>query len=110
MSSPETSKPLATLRVTFQVDDVHSGARVWSRTVSPILESINTAAAEAEVAGHAAALLSEAILEAERAPFFRRRPHEDDLGLRPAGFYNPQQTGPGRGRAMLRRFSRCIQR
>jgi adenylate cyclase len=55
------------LRVTFQVDDVHSGARVWSRTVSPVLESAGAAAAEAEVAGHAEALLSEAILEAERA-------------------------------------------
>ncbi len=41
------------LRVTFEVDDVHSGARVWSRTISPILENVNTAAAEAEVAGHA---------------------------------------------------------
>ena len=61
------------LRVTFQVDDVHSGARVWSRTVSPTFESVNTATAEAEVAGHAEALLSEAILEAERgrlAPCF----------------------------------------
>ena len=55
------------LRVTFQVDDVHSGARVWSRTVSPILESAGAAAAEAEVAGHAQALLSESVLEAERA-------------------------------------------
>ena len=27
------------LRVTFKVDDVHSGARVWSQTISPILES-----------------------------------------------------------------------
>jgi tetratricopeptide (TPR) repeat protein len=55
------------LRVTFQVDDVHSGARVWSRTVSPALENASAAAAESEVAGYAEALLSEAILEAERA-------------------------------------------
>ena len=55
------------LRVTFQADDVHSGARLWSQTISPILESSNTAAAEAEVAGRAAGLLEDAILEAERA-------------------------------------------
>jgi adenylate cyclase len=54
------------LRVTFQLDDVHSGARAWSRTVSPVLESAGAAAAEAEVAGHAEALLSDAILDAER--------------------------------------------
>ena len=29
------------LRVTFQVDDVHSGARIWSQTISPVLESVN---------------------------------------------------------------------
>ncbi len=55
------------LRVTFQVDDVHSGARLWSRTLSPILESVNTAAAEDEVAGRAAGLFSVAIMDAERA-------------------------------------------
>jgi len=54
------------LRVTFQADDVHSGARIWSQTISPVLESVNTAAAETEVAGRAEGLLSEAILEAER--------------------------------------------
>ena len=54
------------LRVTFQVDDVHSGARIWSRTISRVLESVNTAAAEAEVAGRAEGLLSNAILDAER--------------------------------------------
>jgi adenylate cyclase len=54
------------LRVTFQVDDVHLGARVWSRTVSPTLESASGAAAEAEVAGRAEGLLSDAILDAER--------------------------------------------
>jgi hypothetical protein len=47
------------LRVIFQVDDVHSGTRLWSRTVTPILESGNTLAAEDEVAGRAEGLLSE---------------------------------------------------
>ena len=55
------------LRVTFQVDDVHSGARIWSQTISPVLESVNSPAAEAEVAGRAKGLLSAAILESERA-------------------------------------------
>jgi adenylate cyclase len=55
------------LRVTFQVDDVHSGARLWSRTLSPILESANAAAAEDEVAGRAEGFLRDAILAAERA-------------------------------------------
>jgi adenylate cyclase len=55
------------LRVTFQLNDVHSGARLWSQTISPILENPNTAAGEAEVAGHADGLLRAAILEAERA-------------------------------------------
>ncbi len=41
------------LRVTFQVDNVHSGARLWSRTISPILESANAPAAEDEIAGSA---------------------------------------------------------
>ncbi len=54
------------LRVTFQVDDVHSGARIWSQTISPVLESVNSPAAEAEVAGRAKGLLSAAILEGER--------------------------------------------
>jgi adenylate cyclase len=54
------------LRVTFRADDVHSGARIWSQTISPVLESVHTAAAEAEVAGRAEGLLSAAILDAER--------------------------------------------
>ncbi len=54
------------LRVTFQIDDVHSGARIWSKTISPVLESVNSPAAEAEVAGRAEGLLSAAILDAER--------------------------------------------
>jgi tetratricopeptide (TPR) repeat protein len=54
------------LRVTFQADDVHSGARIWSQTISPVLESVHTAAAEAEVAGRAEGLLSAAILDAGR--------------------------------------------
>lgn len=55
------------LRVTYQVEDLHSGARLWSRTISPILESPNAAAAEAEIAGSAVGLLSDVILDAERA-------------------------------------------
>jgi adenylate cyclase len=54
------------LRVTSKVDDVHSGARVWSQTISPILESA-APANEAEIAGHATGLLANAILGAERA-------------------------------------------
>jgi adenylate cyclase len=54
-----------TFRVTFQLDDVHSGARLWSRTLSPILETGSTA--EDEVAGRADTLLGTAILDAERA-------------------------------------------
>jgi TolB-like protein len=54
------------LRVTFQADDILSGARIWSQTISPVLESVHTAAAEAEVAGRAEGLLSAAILDAER--------------------------------------------
>jgi adenylate cyclase len=54
------------LRVTFQVDDVPFGTRLWSRTITPILESGNTLAAEDEVAGRAEGLLSNAILNAER--------------------------------------------
>jgi adenylate cyclase len=54
------------LRVTFQIDDVHSGGRIWSQTISPVLESVNSPAAEAEVAGRAEGLLSAAILDAER--------------------------------------------
>jgi TolB-like protein len=55
------------LRVTFEVNDVHSGARLWSRRISPILESANTTAAEDEVAGRAAGLFGIAIMDAERA-------------------------------------------
>ena len=54
------------LRVPFRVDDVHSGARIWSQAISPVLESVNTAPAEAEIAGRAQGLLSAAILDAER--------------------------------------------
>jgi adenylate cyclase len=54
------------LRVTLQLADVHSGVRLWSQTISPLLEKPNTAAAEAEVAGRAASLIDEAILDAER--------------------------------------------
>ncbi len=54
------------LRVTFQVDDAHSGAPIWSQTISPVLEIVNTAPAEAEIAGRAEGLLRAAILDAER--------------------------------------------
>jgi adenylate cyclase len=54
------------LRVTLQLADVHSSARLWSETISPVLEKPNAAAAEAEVAGRAELLLGDAILEAER--------------------------------------------
>ena len=55
------------LRVTLQLADVHSGARLWSQTISPVLEKPNTSAAEAEVAGRAESMLEEAISEAESA-------------------------------------------
>jgi TolB-like protein len=55
------------LRVTFQLNDVHSGARLWSQTISPVLEKPNAAAAEAEVAGRAEWRLRHAIEDAERA-------------------------------------------
>jgi TolB-like protein len=54
------------LRVTLQLADVHSSARLWSQTISPVLEKPNTAAAEAEVAGRAESLIDEAIVDAER--------------------------------------------
>jgi len=55
------------LRASFQVDDVRSGARVWSQTLAPILEDAKSGAAEEEVAGRAGALMNEAILVAENA-------------------------------------------
>ena len=55
------------LRVTFQLNDVHTGARLWSQTISPVLEKPNAAAAEAEVAGHATSALASAVLNAEYA-------------------------------------------
>ena len=55
------------LRVTFQLNDVHTGARLWSQTISPVLEKPNTAAAEAEVAGLATSALAYAVLNAEYA-------------------------------------------
>ena len=55
------------LRVTFQLNDIHTGARLWSQTISPVLEKPNAAAAEAEVAGHATSALASAVLNAEYA-------------------------------------------
>ena len=55
------------LRVTHQLNDVHSGAHLWSQTISPVIEKPTTTAAEAEVAGHAASALASAVLNAEYA-------------------------------------------
>ncbi len=54
-------------RVTYQLNDVHSGARLWSQTISPVLEKPTTMAAEAEVAGHGTSALAFAVLNAEYA-------------------------------------------
>jgi hypothetical protein len=54
------------LRVTLQLADVRSSARLWSQTISPVLEKPNTAAAEAEIAERGEGLLRGAILDAER--------------------------------------------
>jgi len=53
-------------RATFHVDDVHSGARVWSQTLIPILEDPKSGAAEEELAGRAGSLMQDAILNSER--------------------------------------------
>jgi len=55
------------LRATFQVNDVQSGARIWSQTLAPILEDPKSGASEEELAGRAASLMKEAILVAENA-------------------------------------------
>jgi TolB-like protein len=55
------------LRATLQVNDAHSGARIWSQTLAPILEDPKSGASEEELAGRAAALMKEAILVAETA-------------------------------------------
>jgi TolB-like protein len=52
-------------RATFHVDDAHSGARVWSRTLTPILEDPKSGAAEEEIAGSAGSLMKTAIYYAE---------------------------------------------
>jgi adenylate cyclase len=53
-------------RATFHVDDAHSGARVWSQTLAPILENPKSGAAEEEIAARAGWLTSQrAILNAE---------------------------------------------
>jgi TolB-like protein len=49
-------------RATFHVDDAHSGARVWSQTLAPILEDPKSGAAEKEIAG---SLAQSAIFNAE---------------------------------------------
>jgi class 3 adenylate cyclase/TolB-like protein len=52
-------------RATFHVDDAHSGARVWSQTLAPILEDPKSAAAEEELAGRAGSLIKRPIFETE---------------------------------------------
>jgi adenylate cyclase len=52
-------------RATFHVDDAHSGARVWSQTLAPILEDPKSAAAEEEIAGRAGSLMQDGIFNAE---------------------------------------------
>jgi hypothetical protein len=52
-------------RATFHVDDAHSGARLWSQTLAPILEDPKSSAAEEELAGRAGWLIKRAILNTE---------------------------------------------
>jgi adenylate cyclase len=52
-------------RATFHVDDVHSGARVWSKTLAPILEDPKSGAAEEEIAGSAGSLMQSAVFDTE---------------------------------------------
>ena len=52
-------------RATFHVDDAHSGARLWSQTLAPILEDPKSSAAEEELAGRAGSLMKGAIFNAE---------------------------------------------
>jgi adenylate cyclase len=52
-------------RATFHVDDAHSGARVWSQTLAPILEDPKSGAAEEEIAGRAGSLMQSAIFNTE---------------------------------------------
>ena len=47
----------AALRVSFQVDDACSGARIWSTTLQPTAEAVQTSVSEVEVAGRASALI-----------------------------------------------------
>jgi class 3 adenylate cyclase/TolB-like protein len=52
-------------RATFHVDDAHSGARIWSQTLTPILEDPKSGAAEEELAGRAGSLMQDGIFNAE---------------------------------------------
>jgi TolB-like protein len=52
-------------RAAFHVDDAHSGARVWSQTLAPILEDPKSGAAEEEIAGRAGSLMQDAIFNTE---------------------------------------------
>jgi adenylate cyclase len=52
-------------RATFHVDDAHSGARLWSQTLAPILEDPKSGAAEEEIAGRAGWIMQSAIFNTE---------------------------------------------
>jgi adenylate cyclase len=52
-------------RATFHVDDVHSGARIWSQTLTPVLEDPKSGAAAEEIAARAGSLMQSAIFNTE---------------------------------------------
>jgi adenylate cyclase len=91
-----------TLRVTFQVDDVRSHARIWSQTLAPILEDAKSGAAEEELAGRAASLMDDAILVAENA-----RAQSKNVGERTA--YDCVVMGFAVGPATAARVRDCLE-
>ena len=91
-----------TLRVTFQVDDVRSRARIWSQTLAPILEDAKSGAAEEELAGRAASLMDDAILVAENA-----RAQSKNVGERTA--YDCVVMGFAVGPATAARVRDCLE-
>jgi TolB-like protein/tetratricopeptide (TPR) repeat protein len=52
-------------RATFHVDDAHSGARIWSQTLTPVLEDPKSGTAEEEIAARAGSLMQSAIFNTE---------------------------------------------
>jgi adenylate cyclase len=52
-------------RATFHVDDAHSGERIWSQTLAPILEDPKSGSAEEEIAGRAGSLMQGTIFNTE---------------------------------------------